>query len=201
MIIPRDLITVKFHEGRPFLKIFYQFTNVSSDYFHENDDFEYINEKNKFSIIKYINLQFKYNGYYEFLLEYPSVLGYNRWKQRLFPTETDDPSSIGYLSDSCSCSWTGRHWGGLFKSSRPQYTYLEGSALDDRYWYSIGAKMRYDKDYYFAGPVLPGENAVIVQQVLLYVFMPPQVYKQLFMLTNTIKTNINIRILLFIMIL
>ena len=90
MIIPRDLITVKFHEGRPFLKIFYQFTNVSSDYFHENDDFEYINEKNKFSIIKYINLQFKYNGCYEFLLEYPSVEGYNRWKQRLFPTETDE---------------------------------------------------------------------------------------------------------------
>ena len=199
MIIPRDLVTVKFHDGRPFLKIFYQYTNSSSDFFQPDDDFEFINTRNKFSIFKYINHEFKYNGYYEFLLEYPSVDGYNRWLQSVFPTETNDSSAIGYLETKSSCSWTGKYWGGLFKSSVPTYTYLEGSTDSEKFWFAIGSKKFFDQESYFPGPGVFGDDGIIVQQVNLYIFTPPHIYNQLFMPTFIYKFQIDFRTLIFIL--
>ena len=201
MIVPRNLINIKYFNGKPFLKIFYQFTNSSSDFFNENDDFELINERNKFSILKHIDDRFKYNDYFEFLLEYPSLEGFNNWKQKIFPTKAEDPNSIGYLKENDSCTWEGKEWGGLFKSSNFNASYLEGSVNTSLYWYTIGSKKSYMVENFFPGPCFLESEGIKVQNVLLHIYIPPNIYKKLFNFTCYLKNKLNIILFIIILVL
>ena len=57
------------------MKIFYQKIKNEEEFLH-------CEEENKYSILEFISYEFKEDGYYEFLLEYPKISGYNDWKQK-----------------------------------------------------------------------------------------------------------------------
>jgi len=96
-------------------------------------------EPNLYSILHKITDSYKINGKFEFLLEYPELSGYNRWKQSYHPiNENDDVRPVrGY--EAISISWQTEYWGGLTKSSRIGNTLIDGSCGHSYWFYSIGA--------------------------------------------------------------
>ena len=72
------------------------------DYFSLNDNERnplWCDKPNLYSIMGEINDRFKIDGKYEFLLEYPSRQGFNRWRQTFSPNdvkETTSTADIGF---------------------------------------------------------------------------------------------------------
>ena len=189
-MIPKDLITIKYFLGKPWLKLFYQFVTTSVDYFeNDEEDFLFHNTRTKFSIFKYIDTKFKYEGFYEFLLEYPSVDGYNHWRQGVFPLDDDEASGntdINYNQNGYSCSWTGKDWNGLRRSSMTANAFLDGSD-SSRHYYEIGVKGMYHEELTFPGPGKSEDDYYLVSQVLLWILIPPHLYSKMFL--KSIKTR------------
>jgi len=116
----------------------------------------------KYSILSKLDDSFKINGKFEFLLEYPSVPGCNRWLQSINPLnnlEGFSQKAEGY--EAINISWSGMFWGGLFLSKDPQ-TLLDGS-YQEYWWYSIGAKNSY------LSPKFPGPDGTPVHVVFLWI--------------------------------
>ena len=63
------MIKIKSKYGATWELIF--FHNSSNYEYFETEEAYFCNETNKFSIIGLIDDSFRYNGYYEYLLEYP----------------------------------------------------------------------------------------------------------------------------------
>ena len=105
-------------------------------------------------------------GKYEFLLEYPALDGYNRWKQSNFPLNEPDSNNKttaeGYVG--IHTSWNINNWGGLVLSTNEQgYCLLDGSVGSEYWYYTIGYVGNVPKwQNGFPGP---GE---IVQEVYLW---------------------------------
>ena len=190
-MIPKDLITIKYFLGKPWLKLFYHYVISDEDFFSEDEqDFLYHNSRKKFSIFNYIDKKFKYEGYYEFLLEYPSVEGYNHWKQEIFPldaNENEGTTDVKYNQNGYLCSWTGKDWKGLRRSSQTRYTYLDGSN-SDKHWFEIGVKNRYNNNLLFPGPALSDYDIVFVSQVVLWIYIPPPLYSSMIQETYPIHS-------------
>ena len=78
------------------------------------------------------------SGKFEFLLEYPELNGYNRWKQNNFPLNEEESNNIkadGY--EEIHISWRNYNWGGLIKSSS-QFALIDGSVGNSAWYYAIG---------------------------------------------------------------
>ena len=94
----------------------------------------------KYSVLDKINTDFLINGKYEFLLEYPGINGYNRWRQSLNPLhdiEQNGCQAKGY--EPIQVQWTVKSFGGLVRSSQVANNLIDGSAgVLDHWWYSIG---------------------------------------------------------------
>ena len=166
---------IKNQYGKTWLKIFYH-NSKNGDWFTSFDDLLSINTEMRYSILGLITEQFKSGDYYEFLLQYPGIPGYNNWKQKIFPLDANQSKhdNIHYLLDStCHCSWT-TTWGGLSLSSTTHQTFIDGSQ-DGNWWYSIGAKEK----YYDSPNQFPGPNEE-VNEVYLWIRVPQKVLRQLF---------------------
>ena len=153
----------KYEYGSKWMKIFYH--NVEGGFFINENDVLYNNNENKFSILGYIDDTWKINNYFEFLLEYPEVIGCNIWKQSINPRFNseigDNQKAIGYIG--INISWTLSNWGGLVKSNPGTDTYLDGSTGGIGYWwYSIGSFKPYSNG-------IPGPNDIVVTKVLLWI--------------------------------
>ena len=100
-------------------------------------------DPNKYSIIYYLNDDFKIDDSYEFLLDYPEVEGQNIWRQKNNPLNEhkaeNKTKAEGYKG--ISISWSTQFWGGLFKSAGEGL--LEGSYLTGYSWYGIGRIIEY----------------------------------------------------------
>jgi len=129
--------TLKNAYGCEWELVFYH-NSYGSVYFSSFSEALSCNMANKFSILGSMNETYKFNGKYEFLLEYPGVVGYNWWRQSLLPTsETENGvSATGY--EPVSISWPGHQWGGLMRSTRTDATLLDGSRETGFWWFSIG---------------------------------------------------------------
>ena len=139
---------IKEFNNAKWLKIFYH--NSSSQIYFLNKQ-EALNCKtfHKYSILGEINNKFLINNKFEFLLEYPEILGFNRWTQSANPILQNDFSNLGY--QGINISWSGQYWGGLALSS-DEGTFLDGSISHIRWFYAIGC---YTNTWYigkFPGP-------------------------------------------------
>ena len=118
-------------------EVFYHYNNNGTILFSASDDLGTIsiNDANRFSLFNVLD-KLKYDATkYEFLLEYASFAGYNRWKQTSNPATTTE-SVTGY--EAVNVSWTTYDWGGLAKSNSGS-TFIDGS-VDHSYWYyALGA--------------------------------------------------------------
>ena len=132
-------------ENAFWIKLFHHKVHSQEDFFDDPTDIlQYINKPNQYSIISEYKSIARYNqSNYEFLLYYPEFSGYNRWSQKLFPTEEEDEigkeTAEGY--ENISISWTDNHWGGLVTSYQ-ECTQLEGSIGSNDVYYSLGFKKK-----------------------------------------------------------
>ena len=85
------------------LRILYHNT-ANNEYFNDsNDALLSLNNQNKYSILKYLPYVHTYQyRKFEFLLEYPGLNGFNRWKQTSNPTKNSDV--YGYEADTSQIS-------------------------------------------------------------------------------------------------
>ena len=130
------------------LKIFYHNSSNQCFFANQNEALK-CDTFQKFSILGDINENFLINGKYEFLLEYPEVIGYNRWVQNVNPIFQSDSSIPGYFG--IQISWNTNYWGGLTKSSRSTWTLLDGSVGHSDWFYAIGSYVAYGPSQ-FPGP-------------------------------------------------
>jgi len=151
------------------MKIFYHYSG-SGDYFANNIEALNSNTSNKFSILNKLNEKYQVNGKYEFLLQYPEVSGFNRWKQSYLPYDDIEilgNKAIGY--EPVSISWSERKWGGLVRSNYPDRTTIDGSAGHSNWYYSIGTI----KDEWWPkkipGPAIDYDNPYYVERVSLWI--------------------------------
>ena len=182
MLLKKKDLKFKIDHGKKWLKIFYH-NSINDEWFNTDEEFFYCTEDNKYSIFEYITNEFKIEGFYEFLLEYPSVDGYNNWKQKIFPTEAFESlnSDITY---SCSteeglfCSWTGKSWKGLTRSSESSSSVLDGSFSTKNYWFTIGSKKYYNTPKKFPGPAggNAGSEGTTVSEVYLWIRVPSNLF-------------------------
>ena len=150
--------------GASWVKIFYQHVKQIEDAFDEVDDALYVIDTNKYSILSEA-YQWKHEGPYEFLLQYPELTGYNYWSQTNFPLgencDTSKKNVDGFYN--ISCTWTGQHWGGLCRSTG--CSLLEGTVNHTNWFYAIGTKK--DCGDYGVSDI-PGPNSYRVHEVYLW---------------------------------
>jgi len=163
---------IKYAHGCVWLKIFYH-DSTGGVFFTSYTEGESTNQPQKFSILKTIDDRFKYNNKFEFLLEYPEVSGYNRWRQSLNPlydNEVANQKATGY--EPISISWTGEYWGGLVRTTLSSASFpclIDGSAGNERWWYAIGLISPQ------FSPNIPGpsyatsSNSILLKKVKLWV--------------------------------
>ena len=137
-----------------------------------NDDLALLsNDEKRFSIIGLINENFRHNGYYEYLLEYPEVPGYIQWRQSIdiaSTTSTQTSKDIGFIK--LHADYPG--FEGLSRSTEPAATTFDGTPGSYGYWYSVGAKV----DYFgtqFPGPEYAGQRDG-VHYCKLWIRVPPR---------------------------
>ena len=184
MIFPYNTLKFKYEYGKLWMLLFYH-NCTYDDFFVKDDEILFSNTSTKFSLFGY-GSSFKSNGAYEFLLEYPEVEGHNRWRQTIFPLNTDEAKSSenGFISSSCDCSWT-PSFKGLIKSASNDKSILDCAQAGD-WWYSIGAKTNYTYFHKIPGPIsLVGQSyrSHYVSEVYLWIHAPKHGVAQIFQIT------------------
>ena len=89
MLLRPELVHITKKNGINWLLIFYHNTK-NQDYFVVESLFLFSNTPTMFSLWGLITEEFKIDGYYEFLLEYPDYDGFNQWKQSKFPLDVQE---------------------------------------------------------------------------------------------------------------
>ena len=128
----------KFAFNAEWVLIFFH-NSTGGVYFSDFEEALEANSAQKYSILGEISDKDRINGFYEFLLEYPELTGYNRWRQRRSPTHEVDSTwpSKGYTP--INISWTDQAFGGLVRSSSSTNCFVEGSVGHVNWYYTIGA--------------------------------------------------------------
>ena len=132
---------LKTQYGASWVKLFYHHFDNYEDAFEKAEDALDVYNEKQYSIILEAS-KWPHDGPYEFLLQYPDLVGYNRWSQTNFPlNETDSTSSKSTVEgfSNISCTWTNANWGGLQRANNI-YTLLEGSIGHVDWFYSIGIR-------------------------------------------------------------
>ena len=107
--------------------------NKIEDGFKSNEEAQSHNDSTKYSILSEAETIKKYSDdSFEFLLEYPELTGYNRWKQSIFPTKEPNNFSKSSATDyyPISITWNTSSWGGLSRSVSVD-ALLDGMVLSD----------------------------------------------------------------------
>jgi len=153
------LFITKYEQKAHWLLLFFH-NSTNGVYFQDEIEVLSTDQKQKYSILGILNENHKMNGYFEFLLEYPEIPGFNRWKQSINPRSVFDSSEvdIGYVP--VNISWTNNSFGGLAKSTYSQQTYIEGSIRHSRWFYAIGAYLTntYINDICLRKDCIPGTD-------------------------------------------
>ena len=147
------------------LKIFYH-KSTGGVFFKNFSQSMFSLDPNLYSIFSFLDDRFKINGKFEFLLEYPELSGYNRWRQALLPWNNDEitgNAAEGY--ENVYNTWSGSYWGGLVKSNHGcgVHTLIDGSAGTIYWHYAIGCTSTY------YSPQYPGPDGYLVVECCLWI--------------------------------
>lgn len=118
---------------------------------------------NKYSILYLIDALRSVPSKYEFRLFYPELSKTNHWSQTFNPRSGLSPTNpvSGYIP--IAISMTANGWGGLENNSTD--TYLDGTAANTNWYYSIGSQNSWPSAF----PIqVPAENSP-VSKVQLYI--------------------------------
>lgn len=155
----KSMYQTKYAYRCKWLKIFHH--NIDVDIFHDENEAKYSLRDGKFSIIGLINDNYKIDGQFEFLLEYPdqtNKTGINRWAQKANPlieSEKKGQKVDGF--EDITINWQNAvnsnsekiPFNGLSRSTLTKLTLIEGTNTNSYWYFVIGAYSRY-------GSCLPG---------------------------------------------
>ena len=138
-----------------FLLIFHQNT-YTNDLFETETEFLETNSIHKYSILKYINDDFKIGGVFEFIMEYPEINEYGHWTQTKNPLDAEPDENVNV--NQINSTWNNDiKFIGLHKSSLQSSCYIEGTDLVSpttnlpNWYYAIGQKVEWSTNC-LAGP-------------------------------------------------
>jgi len=169
MIVLLVLLVTKEQYNATWMKVFYHYSGSGSRFSGYSEALN-CDSTDKFSILGRLNQTFQNGGKYEFLIQYPQVSGYNRWRQSLLPyddIEKTGNQAQGY--EPVSISWNGQFWGGLVRSTQTSWTIIDGSAGHTNWWYSVGTMDVQIWPNQFPGPALTDEQWILVNCVELWI--------------------------------
>ena len=145
--------------------LIFHHSSKNSEYFDETNWLMF-NSENRYSALGTLE-KYKISGKFEFLLEYPQLEGYNRFKQTSNPTVSDKIE--GY--QPIHLSWTSYSFGGLALSSNTGFTFIDGSPGTDGWFYAIASKVPWVGDY-IPGAFDKGYDGCNTTEVNLFVRVP-----------------------------
>ena len=116
--------------------------------FNSFEQVKHFNETERYSILGDID-RFKYNGKFEFLLEYPNLEGCNIWTQTVSPIDAQHGQDIGYKE--VNITWRNNYFGGIARAYS-NHTFLDGSPTKTDYYYAIGLKDPWKQYHTIPGP-------------------------------------------------
>jgi len=112
---------------------------------------------------------FKIDGKYEFLLQYPELSGFNRWKQTINPIlETKAGKTVVNGYQGIHIDWSGWYWGGLARSTF-SFSCVDGSIATGNWYYTIGTYAGSAYTPKFPGPAYSNTDDIRVNEVYLWV--------------------------------
>ena len=126
-----------------FLKVFHHYAE-SGELFENESEALSCNLPNKYSILSEITDEYKINGKFEFLINYPNESRYFRWRQLNNPVEELEVENISTAEgfESIYPSDLPNKWGGLVRTN---ITYegkisslLDGNPGSDFWYFAIG---------------------------------------------------------------
>ena len=132
--------TIMNYIDKSWVLLFKQDVSKNPRFFTNADEYlNYYNESDNdiYSILGEAHQWEKKFDQYEFLLEYPQLVGYNHWKQTNFPLdEKQNKVPEGYYN--ISNTWINLDFGGLIYNGR--CSLLKGSIRSSWWFYAIGTK-------------------------------------------------------------
>ena len=106
-------------------------------------------EKDRFSLLKRLDDDFKHDGMFEFVLEYPQYSHILHWKQDKNPIYLNYNDDFNIEKLDSTSSYSSFYGLTLSKSSN---TFLDGSSKDDVWHFAIGAYKSWPRENLFPGP-------------------------------------------------
>ena len=148
--------------GFDYVRIFYH--DVVNGYFFTKDNVKFIQSRYKQSVLKYIDDDFKFEGKYEFILQYPEETEI-RWTQATSILDKVQNTNCEILTKDKQYRFYG-----LSVSADESRTFLDGSPGDgtDNWWFAIGSFTKYDGKISIPGPCSSSE-CVEVTHLSLYI--------------------------------
>ena len=156
------------------LLIFYH--NIITDEYFTNDTIFLVNTTYTYSILGSIHENYKINGFYEYLLEYPDDPHYNRWKQRVNikdTTNTQTSKDIGYKPIHIDLVPKDGEFGGIARSDSIEAIF-DGTPGVAGHWFTIGALVHFISHYQMAGYYNGVDYKVGVRKVKLWIRIPKE---------------------------
>lgn len=145
--------------GATWLKVYYTHSQNGTVVWKDIDELGFSLQAYKWSILGMLPYFYNNTWKYEFLLEYPSLGKYNRWRQTSNPLLAKQ-SVTGY--SAISISMTENNWGGLaLSSTKGTSTIIDGSPGVETWYYAIGQQTAYQGG-------IPANNPS-VQEVYLWI--------------------------------
>ena len=127
--------------GATWLKVYYTNSKNGTVLWKDIDELGFSLQAYKWSILGMLPYFYNNTWKYEFLLEYPSLGKYNRWRQTSNPLLVDQSVS-GY--SAIDISMTQNNWGGLaLSSTKGTSCLIDGSPGATTWYYAIGQQAAY----------------------------------------------------------
>ena len=172
---------IKKYNGSHWLKVFYHYNQDGLHGFENESEALYcVNDPYKYSIISLISSRYKYNGSYEFIIEYPELQVFNRWKQSKNPLHEKETYSNKTVTgfSPIETGLPGGDWGGLVKTEIYETIYssppslLNGKPGITAWGYAVG---QYKNMIWFhnekSDNLIPA-NSTPVEYVFLWIRLP-----------------------------
>ena len=174
--LPKDFVLVLYHNARNGF-----FPSKRAAMFSQNRD--------RYSLLSRIDDRFKTSSNnFEFILYYPDIDEFCRWKQNENPLFVDKLESITF--ENIDCKWNERdssQFKGLRKSLS-SYSFLD-SADNDAFFYAVGMYRNDSYNFGLPGPYWNYKNTILWEQYLYMKVEDPSLLKYLYSICSPFSSR------------
>ena len=154
--------------GADWQLIFYHNAKGNVFFTRGSESLLFCNKTQQFSILGTLTNNYKINGYFEFLIEYPEINYLIHWRQKKNPIKYD--SNVGFVPLHVPYN-PSTFLGLALAKNCDDSTFLHGNVGGGSWFFSIGCYTAWSGDGSFPGPYLEDKdkNAIGIFIVSLYV--------------------------------